>query len=456
LRKRAEQELRENNIMMMESLEREKRISMELEAAMEQFEAAKQEAIAAALAKSEFLANMSHEIRTPMTAILGYADLLIDENLGSSAQEKVETIKRNGEYLLTIINDILDLSKIEMGKLVVEHIECSPRQLVSEVASLMRVRAEAKKLRFSVEYDGAIPATIRSDPTRLRQILLNLTGNAIKFTETGEVRLVTRLVNADRNNALLEFQVIDTGIGMTPEQQASLFQAFTQADTSTTRKYGGTGLGLTISRRLADMLGGDITVESKLGEGSSFRVTVSTGPLDGVEMVSGSDQLRCSEDRAEVGTSRQAATGRLDGRVLLVEDGPDNQRLVKCILTKAGAEVTVAENGREAVDLILGRDDDEHRSAGGDARFDVVLMDMQMPVMDGYTATRTLRARGYKGPIVALTAHAMSGDCDKCLRAGCDAFATKPVKRSTLIELVSRYLTTKEPVLSGGGAGTST
>ncbi|MCK4340660.1 MAG: PhnD/SsuA/transferrin family substrate-binding protein [Phycisphaerae bacterium] len=405
--------------------------------AEEERECARRAAEAADRAKSEFLANMSHEIRTPMTAILGFADVLLEhgdlENAPPERIEAAQTIKKNGVYLLSIINDILDLSKIEAGKMTVERMACSPCQLVAEVTSLARVRADVKGLPLKFEYVGAIPETIQTDPTRLRQILINVIGNAIKFTEAGEVRLVTRFV-ADDHEPRLHFDVVDTGLGMTEEQVAKLFQPFTQADTSTTRKFGGTGLGLTISKRLAGLLGGNIAVvETQKGVGSRFRVSVATGPLDGVKMIA--DPLS-----ATVLVPGQAKTTASTGRpalqvcrILLAEDGPDNQRLIAYVLEKAGAEVSVVENGKLAVDAALAaRDRGEP--------FDVILMDMQMPVLDGYEATGQLRRNGYTAPIIALTAHTMAGDREKCLDAGCDDYASKPINRKKLIESVKAQL----------------
>jgi PAS domain S-box-containing protein len=398
-------------------------------------------------AKSEFLANMSHEIRTPMTAILGFLEVL-QENItccsicgehGSCQlrqQNKIhiETISANGAHLIGIINDILDLSKIEAGKLEVEQIQCSPCQILSEVVSLMRVRTSAKNLPLEIEYDGPIPQNIRSDPTRLRQILVNLAGNAVKFTEVGKVRLVARLMDAQSDQPKMQFEVADSGVGMTEEQIANLFQPFQQADTSTTRKFGGTGLGLTISRRLAEKLGGDITVKSTLGQGSTFTVTVGTGPLDGVKLL---DYPTEAQLPADFDKKPAAPKIKLDCRVLLAEDGPDNQRLISFLLKKAGAEVTVAENGQIARDLALAARNDGNP-------FAVILMDMQMPLMDGYEATEELREAGYTGPIIALTAHAMSTDRDKCLAAGCDDYTTKPIDRERLISMVAQYASKEE------------
>ncbi len=394
---------------------------------MEDISAARAAAEAATRSKSEFLANMSHEIRTPMTAILGFTDNLLDPDLTESEKlQAVHTVRRNGEHLLQIINDILDISKIEAGKLEVERIACPLGQTVAEVQSLMQVRADAKKLPLKVEILGAVPEFIQSDPTRLKQILVNLLGNAIKFTETGSVRLVARFVGGGAE-PYIQFDVIDTGLGMSEEQVGRLFRAFSQADSSTTRKFGGTGLGLNISKRLAEMLGGGIAVESKPGEGSVFRVTVATGTLDGVRMVNGPSVLTIAQPDPSAAPSGEVA--RLDCRILLAEDGPDNQRLISHVLKKAGADVTVTENGERAVDAALAARDQ------GDP-FEIILMDMQMPVMDGYEATELLRQRGYTGPIIALTAHAMASDRQHCLDAGCDDYATKPINRQKLIQVI--------------------
>jgi signal transduction histidine kinase/DNA-binding NarL/FixJ family response regulator len=388
---------------------------------------------AANQAKSTFLANMSHEIRTPMTAVLGYADLLLEPGQGQSDRlNHVNVIRRSGRHLLNVINDILDLSKIEAGQLNVERVEFSPCQVLSELASTMRVRAAERKLQLRVKVDGKIPSMIRSDPTRLRQVLINLTGNAIKFTEEGWVRVTATLLDPpEAANPRLCFRVTDSGIGMTAEQVGRLFRPFGQADDSTTRRFGGTGLGLTISRRLAQELGGDITVESSPGRGSEFALTITTGPLAGVELLT-----RCTES---VSYLQRAATGdrapavRLRGRVLLAEDGPDNRQLLGFYLTKAGAEVDTAENGRLAYEAVTAAN-----KAG--RPYDAVLMDMQMPELDGYGAASKLRGAGFAGPIIALTAHAMADDRAKCLAAGCTDYLTKPVDKIRLIETVASHM----------------
>jgi PAS domain S-box-containing protein len=390
---------------------------------------AQKAAEAANRAKSEFLANMSHEIRTPMTAILGYADLMLEENVGRVTQKHIEVIKRNGKHLLGVVNDILDLSKIEAGKMQIEPTRCSPVQLVAEVASLMRPQAAAKQLKLETELAQPLPETLLTDPLRLRQVLVNLVGNAIKFTDQGEVRLAIRLIS-DSDPPRLCFDVTDTGIGMSEEQIGKLFQPFTQVDNSSTRKYGGTGLGLCISKRLAEGLGGNIEVRSEPGKGSTFSVTIDLGPLEGIRMVRQGEgpTNRPSPIAAPVAANKI----ELHGRVLLAEDGLDNQRLISFFLKKAGADVTAVENGQLAVEAALAA-----REAG--RPFDVILMDMQMPVMDGYAATRQLRERGCTGPIVALTAHSMVADRQKCLDAGCDDYTTKPIGRQKLLATVARW-----------------
>jgi PAS domain S-box-containing protein len=408
--------------------------AIELASKTQALERAQAAAEAASQSKSNFLANMSHEIRTPMTAILGYADLLLEDEVGKdTSPERVNalrTIQRNGEHLLTIINDILDLSKIEADKLEIEKIEFSPVEIVQDVISLMGHRAEGKNLTLAAEYTGPIPQTILSDPTRVRQILVNLVGNAIKFTDHGGIRIVCQLVDApDAAKPLLGIDVVDSGIGMSQEQQDKLFSPFSQADTSTARKFGGTGLGLTISRRLARMLGGEIEMHSTPGKGSTFTVTLETGPLAGVQMIQNPDQAQEGSIALEKPVGSEFA---IHSKILLAEDGPDNQRLISFVLRKAGATVEIADNGRIAYEKAL-----EAKQAGNP--FDVILMDMQMPEMDGYTATRTLREEGYKGPIIALTAHAMASERDKCMQAGCDDFATKPLNKPKLLTLIAKY-----------------
>ncbi len=411
---------------------------------------AKEAAEAANLAKSEFLANMSHEIRTPMTAILGFADVLLERLTDEQDTDLAKTVKRNGEYLLRIINDILDLSKIESGKMELDRTLCSPCQVAAEVLSLMKVRAEAKGLTLAVEHAGPVPDRIATDPVRLRQILINVVGNAVKFTERGGIRVRLALAADEDRQARLCFEVVDTGIGMSPRQVRGLFRPFTQGDSSTSRRFGGTGLGLAISRRLAEMLGGTISATSAPGRGSTFCVTVAVGPLEGVPM-----HDRCNATEAHQARARASARPqiRLDCRVLVAEDGPDNQRLIRFLLEMAGASVTVVENGRLAVEQVLAGADAPRGGPGPESAFEVVLMDMQMPVLDGYSAARQLRQAGYRGPIIALTAHAMSYDRQKCLDAGCDDYLPKPIDRTALLETVARCLKAGDSAAESAAGG---
>jgi len=375
-----------------------------------------------------------------MTAILGYTELLLEELQKSGASrehlEALETIQRNGNYLLKLINDILDLSKIEAGQLKVEPQSLNLPELLEDVIKLMRVRAEAKALPLVLEFAGPIPKLIRSDPVRLRQILINLVGNAIKFTEEGEVRLRVRLAGEQEQSQKLCIDVIDTGIGIERDKLEHIFEPFSQGDSSTTRKYGGTGLGLTISRRLAQCLGGDITVVSAPGKGSVFTVTIDPGPID--ECVEPNQSAMIKSGAASVEAKENPSAIRLDARILLAEDAPDNQRLISFILKKAGATVTVVKDGRAAVEAAM-------KAWENGEPFELILMDMQMPEMDGYQATRYLRDRGYSGKIVALTAHALPEDVTKALDAGCDAYLTKPIRRETFCKSLSKILAQSAP-----------
>ena len=393
----------------------------------------RERALAADRSKSEFLANMSHEIRTPMTAILGFNEILLENVSAPEDIDAARTIKENGEYLIDIINDILDLSKVEAGKLEVEQVKCSPHEIIAEVVSLMGVRASSKGLPLKVRFDGAVPRYIISDPTRIRQVLINLVGNAIKFTETGAVEISVKLTDVNSTDPMLKIEVIDSGIGISDSQKDKLFSPFTQADNSMTRKFGGTGLGLAISCRLMELLGGKITVSSKLGAGT---VSLSTGPLDLADLINvDQQQLEGKSKKSdEVVPQNQTLVGL---RVLLVDDGPDNRRLINFILKKAGAEVCIAENGKQAFDLAM-------EAYDACRPFDVILMDMQMPVLDGYNATSLLRKHGYEGPIVALTAHAMETDRIKALEAGCDDYVTKPIDRARLLSLVREISNAKQ------------
>ncbi|MFI4875361.1 MAG: ATP-binding protein, partial [Blastopirellula sp. JB062] len=387
---------------------------------------AHQEAERASKIKSEFLANMSHEIRTPMTAIVGFSDILLEQNISEEEKRRsVGTIQRNGNHLLELINDILDLSKVEAGKFDIELRPMNPVDVIHDVQELLRDRAAAQENQLFIEWPAALPQTILSDSTRLKQALLNLVGNAIKFTHRGIVKIVVECNFARRQ---MNFHVIDSGIGMSPEQLRHIFQPFRQADASTTRNYGGTGLGLTITQQIAELLGGEIFVESQPGRGSKFTLSVAAGDLTGVPLLSTRNESPGAAPTEPVPHVHE----KISGRILLVEDGPDNRRLIRFLLTKAGAQVSIAENGKLGLDAAL-------QAWRSGKPYDVILMDMQMPVMDGYMAAAQVRKAGYSGPIIALTAHAMRGDIDKCLSAGCDAYLPKPIERKTfLTEIASR------------------
>ncbi len=403
---------------------------------MEELRVANERAESANRAKSDFLANMSHEIRTPMNALLGYIDLMCDPDSTDESRRKYgATVRKSGEHLLTILNDILDVSRIEAARLVVNKADFNPFDLAFEVATLMRGNAAENDLSLSLVVEGAIPEVVESDLVRARQILINLVGNAIKFTPSGGVKIVLRLdTNHDSDHRYFCFDVIDTGIGIPPAKLGSIFDPFGQVDTTSTRTYGGTGLGLTISKRLAILLGGDVEVESRLGKGSRFTLKLYAGELRRALLKEyGSGECSLDRDGEAPETVADRDELEINGRVLVVEDVKFNQLLIGALLRKAGAEVTLAGDGREGYDAA--------RKADRDGQpFDLVLMDMQMPVMDGYDATRKLRAEGFARPIVALTAHAMAGDREKCIDAGCTDYATKPIDRPKLLLLCKRLI----------------
>ena len=378
--------------------------------------------------KSAFLANMSHEIRTPLNAVLGFTDVL-RRGLVTDSDEAVDhlnMIHRSGAHLLELINDILDLSKIEAGRMQVESIETHVDEIVLDVIDVLSVRATENELALVQEFTTPIPRTIQSDPTRLRQVITNLVGNAIKFTSDGEVKVVTSLVELTEQSCL-KIDVVDSGIGMTPEQQAKIFQAFSQADETTTRKFGGTGLGLSISRRLTEAMGGELTVTSEPNVGSTFTVTIPVSVKEMSDLITPDEIDKQALQRADAAANGQLT--RLPAKpVLVVDDGHANRQLIELVLTRAGANVTTVENGLEAIKALSEQD------------YALVFMDMQMPVMDGYTATAKLRECGLKTPIVALTGNAMKGDREKCMTAGCDDFLSKPVNLDALLERTAHYI----------------
>lgn len=400
----------------------------------EELKVEKERAEAADVAKTRFLMNISHELRTPLAAVLGFVDVLLDDHAAEpSAVERTEAlhaIRRAGQLLLGIVNDILDLSRLEAGRLSLERTRFSPLRCVDDVVLLLGAQARERGLRLSADVEGDVPESMQGDPTRLSQILVNLVGNAIKFTHEGSVTVELSTVR-DGGEPRIRFSVVDTGVGIAEEDLERLFRPFEQVDGSASRRHGGAGLGLAISQRLGEALGGRLEVQSEPGRGSTFTLELPLGPLPGARGPGPSTGEAARSCRVEP-SGAASELPRLSCRVLLAEDAPDSRRVLHHLLSRAGADVEAVENGRLAVESAC-----EARGAG--KPFDVVLMDMQMPVMDGYEATRELRRRGYRGPIVALTAHALEDDRRACLDAGCDAYETKPVDRRRLIEVVLRH-----------------
>ena len=382
---------------------------------------AKELADSASQAKTDFLSNMSHEIRTPLAAIIGFSRALRDDDYGEDERRKIITrIVRNGEHLQQIISDILDLSKIESGQLEIEQMNSSPFGLIGEIDSLLGMIAADKGLEFNIDYNFPLPQEITTDPTYLKQILINLCSNAIKFTAEGKV---TIKLSSDSEFRNMRFDVVDTGIGMTQQEIATVFDPFSQADSTTTRKYGGTGLGLPISSKLAVALGGQLSCESEKGKGTTFSVHIPTN-ISKVVVVN---------DKEEAGLMTHALHDTeeikpLHGRVLLVEDNPDNRDLIEMYVNKTGATIDFAKNGRQGVDM------------AGEKHYDLIFMDMQMPVMDGVEAIKLLRTNGYSRPIVSLTANAMLSNREECFSAGANDYLVKPINLTQFYETLNKYL----------------
>jgi signal transduction histidine kinase/CheY-like chemotaxis protein len=385
-----------------------------------EIDATRIEAERASQAKSAFLANMSHEIRTPLGAIMGFVDLIKDSKIQQDADVSnyLSIVDRNSHHLLRIIDDILDLTKVEAGKMAIETVDFQLVEFLADFASLAGIKARENGIVFEFISETPLPESIASDPTRIRQILNNIVGNAIKFTEKGcvELRVIYR-----RNH--LEFRVTDSGRGISEEQRSSLFQAFSQADSSTTRKFGGTGLGLVLTKKLSQALGGDfVLVQSAIGQGSVFQVHFPIAVSEAVRLV----PLKALKIDSPMGPPADTLQVDLKGiEILLVEDSPDNQYLIQKMLEKTGAKISLASNGAEGLKIAQ------------EKRFDVVLMDIQMPTMDGHQAVRALRAEGYKVPVVALTAHAMKEERERAAKSGFSHFLTKPIDRKGLMDLLS-------------------
>lgn len=403
---------------------------------------AKRDAEAAVDAKNQFLTKMSHELRTPLTAISGYADLLLDYIRDEDALEPIMSIRRNGQHLLRALNDILNLAHIEQGRIQLEPRAVEIRTMVRNVLDGAGVRAAAKGIPIHMDLSPDLPRIVHLDPVRVCQVLTQLLGNAIKYTELGRI---TVSVDCHRGSeSLLRFKIQDTGIGIAQDRLEAIFEPFCQADDSMTRRHTGSGLGLSLCRQLSRLLGGKLSVESTPGNGSTFQLVI---PLEAVTTSEDKGEGEAKEVPASTPSATEPqnlwagiARPPLNCRILLVEDGIDNRRLISLILRKAGAQVEMAENGQVGVEMALAtfpgygnRHDDPHEP------FDLILMDMQMPILDGYDATRQLRSAGFVKPIIALTAHALPGDREKCLAAGCDDYATKPIHRENLLELLRLY-----------------
>jgi signal transduction histidine kinase len=410
---KAKQELEQINTKLVEATAKANELAAEAEKAN--------------TAKTQFLANMSHEIRTPMNAIIGFSEVLEEELLAGQQKEYVKMILDSSRHLLELINDILDFSKIEAGRMKVENVECDIRALLGNIESLMNPSARQKQLEFKISCDENVPAAIATDPAKLRQCVINLVSNAIKFTEQGYVKLVARQMTKD-NKPFIEFEITDTGIGIPADKLDILFKSFSQADGSMTRKYGGTGLGLAITRQLANLMGGDISVESEAGKGSIFRLSIPANTTTGNQQHERESSANERIIEGEHQGGQNNSQPEFSGRVLVADDSPTNQVLIKLLLEKLGFVVTVAQNGLEVIEAVKNQ------------QFELIFMDMQMPEMNGYTATKRLRSLEVKTPIIAMTANIDEEDKSRCLQAGCDDYVSKPIDRAYLVKVISNHL----------------
>ena len=398
------------------------KVNQQLESAIERANLMAQEAIVSNQVKSEFLANMSHEIRTPMNSIIGFSDILIDEGLPKKQSDYVAIIRQSGKNLLALLNDILDFSKIEAKKLDIEIVKCSLSQIVNDIRSMMSIAGEKKGLNVGVFCEPTLPSEFYTDPVRLSQCLINLMNNAIKFTEKGYVNLRVSAQSQAKGD-FIRFDVEDSGIGIHPSKQKLIFEAFSQAESSTTRKFGGTGLGLAITKRLAELLGGDITVQSEPSKGSTFTLTI---PMK-TTVAAGPAKVQTHEAK-----ERHIDMGQtFAGKALVAEDNLSNQILIKLLLEKMGLEVAIADDGQKAIEMVQRQ------------YFDILLTDIQMPNMNGYDLVKTLRVKGYNLPIIALTANVMNSEDQECINVGCNDYLPKPVDRQKLYETLYKYFEAK-------------